>query len=119
MTETVPDILARIVAHKQWERTLTTTTQADWERRAAALTTTRRDFRAALLARRPAVIAEIKKASPSRGLLTANFDPAGLARDYEQGGAAAVSVLTDEHFFQGSLADLCAARESVALPVLR
>jgi indole-3-glycerol phosphate synthase len=119
LTETVPDILARIVARKQWERTLATTNQAEWERRASALTGARRDFRAALLARPPAIIAEIKKASPSKGLLTANFDPAGLAREYENGGAAALSVLTDEHFFQGSLADLCAAKESVALPVLR
>ncbi len=119
MTDTVPDILARIVAHKQWERSTTSIDRAQLERRAAAMQPARRDFRGALFANPPAIIAEIKKASPSKGLLSANFDPAALAREYEAGGAAALSVLTDEHFFQGSLANLCAARESAALPVLR
>jgi indole-3-glycerol phosphate synthase len=72
-----------------------------------------------LLAKTPAVIAEMKKASPSRGVLSSNFDPGGIARQYESGDAAALSVLTDEHFFQGSLADLQAARDAVAIPVLR
>jgi indole-3-glycerol phosphate synthase len=80
---------------------------------------TRRDFRAALCVHTPAIIAEVKKASPSKGLLCADFDPAGIARQYQQGGAAALSVLTDETFFQGSLADLEAARGAVRLPVLR
>jgi indole-3-glycerol phosphate synthase / phosphoribosylanthranilate isomerase len=119
LTDTVPDILARIVARKQWERGQARATAAELERRAEALTSSRRDFRAALLAHSPAIIAEIKKASPSRGLLSADFDPAALARQYESGGAAALSVLTDEHFFEGSLEDLHAAREAVALPVLR
>ena len=119
MTDTVPDILARIVAHKLRERSAKPIHPAEWERRAATLLPSRRNFRAALLASRPAIIAEIKKASPSKGLLSADFDPAALAREYETGGAAALSVLTDEHFFQGSLANLCAARDAVALPVLR
>ncbi len=79
----------------------------------------RRDFRQALAARTPAIIAEVKKASPSKGLLAADFDPARIAADYQRGGAAAVSVLTDGPYFQGSLADLETARAAVALPVLR
>jgi len=89
------------------------------EQHAEARVSSRRDFRSALLGRSPAIIAEMKKASPSKGILSSNFDPAGIAREYESGGAAALSVLTDEHFFQGSLADMRQAREAVALPVLR
>ncbi len=79
----------------------------------------RRDFAAALRGRSPAIIAEVKKASPSKGVLVEDFDPARIASAYERGGAAAVSVLTDESFFQGSLRDLEAAREAITRPVLR
>ncbi len=66
-----------------------------------------------------AIIAEAKKASPSKGLICPDFDPIRIARNYEKNGAQAISVLTDEKFFQGSLLYLLQARETVALPVLR
>lgn len=67
----------------------------------------------------PAVIAELKRASPSKGVLREDYRPAVIAKGYEQVGAAAISVLTDEEFFKGSLADLTAVSDTVGIPVLR
>jgi indole-3-glycerol phosphate synthase len=90
------------------------------EKQAAAHTP--RGFAAALrraAASGPAIIAELKKASPSKGLIRADFDPETLARGLARGGAAALSVLTDEPFFQGSLANLEIASAATTLPCLR
>ena len=119
MTGTVPDILARIVARKREELARGVPRLDRWEAQAELRLAARRDFRVALGARAPAIIAEIKKASPSKGLLSADFDAARIAAAYERGGASALSVLTDETFFQGSLGDLENARAAVSLPVLR
>ena len=119
MTETVPDILARIVDHKAAALRQPNTSLAVLEKTAQSCLAGRRDFRASLLARRLAVIAELKKASPSKGLLSIDYAPEAIARDYQAGGAAALSVLTDGEFFRGSLQDLEIARAATRLPALR
>lgn len=119
-----PDVLRKILATKAGEVAAA--------RRAKPLPTLRREaeamppargFAAALAARvgagQAAVIAEIKRASPSKGLLREDFDPPAIARSYLAGGAACLSVLTDAPFFQGSLEDLRAVRAAVDLPLLR
>ncbi len=118
MVRAIPDILARIAART---RAALPALDAHWNEfeRAAAARTDYRDFSHALRSATPAIIAEIKQASPSKGALTARFNPSEIARKYASGGAAALSVLTDQEFFQGSLADLESARSSVSIPVLR
>ncbi len=118
------DILQRILATKREEIAagLAAETMAALRARADAQTPTR-DFVAALktrvAAKKPAVIAEVKKASPSKGVLRADFRPADIARSYEAGGAACLSVLTDRQYFQGSPDYLVEARAACGLPVLR
>ena len=120
----MPDILQRIVAVKAREIAAANIARPLPALRAAAVAAAApRDFTAALRAKvaagAPAVIAEIKKASPSRGVLRENFDPAAIAASYAQHGAACLSVLTDEPFFQGSADYLQQARAACELPVLR
>jgi indole-3-glycerol phosphate synthase len=119
MTPAVPDILARIVEHKRAEAAEKAKFRRGLERNAAFQASQRRDFEAALRASRPAIVAEIKKASPSKGVLCEDFNPARIAHEYFAGGAAALSVLTDGPFFQGSLGDLRTARAVAPVPVLR
>jgi indole-3-glycerol phosphate synthase len=123
MTET-PDILKKILARKVEEvdaRNRAVSLQELSQRVADADAV--RGFLSALRTRvadgRPAVIAEIKKASPSRGVLRKDFVPAQIAESYERGGAACLSVLTDIDFFQGADAYLQHARAACSLPVLR
>jgi indole-3-glycerol phosphate synthase len=118
MVRAIPDVLARIVDSKRAALPGLAGTRDALEQKAAARTSFR-DFRAALTANYPAIIAEVKKASPSKGVFAHRFDPAAIARSYSSGGAAALSVLTDVEFFQGSLDDLESARAAVAIPVLR
>lgn len=118
------DILQRIVAVKREE-----VAAASASRDLASLRTeaeARRDsrgfaaaLRAKIAAGRPAVIAEVKKASPSKGVIRERFVPAEIAASYAEHGAACLSVLTDESFFQGSVAYLQQARAACSLPVLR
>lgn len=119
MISAAADILARIVSRKREELREATVPAGELRAQADLLRSKRRDFSAALRSKRPAIISEIKKASPSRGVLIEDFRPAELARQYEQGGAAALSVLTDRDFFQGNVSDLVAARAACDLPVLR
>ena len=118
------DILQKILATKRAEVSAAKAalSLAEMKLRAAAAGATR-DFAGALRAKisagAPAVIAEIKKASPSKGLLRAQFDPAAIAQSYAAAGAACLSVLTDSEYFQGEHAHLSQARGACALPVLR
>src|SRR5574343_2075708 len=118
------DILARIIATKDAEVKAGYARASLVEMEALAKQQPApRDFvaaiRAKLAAKQPAVIAGVKKASPSKGVIRADFDPAAIAASYAAHGAACLSVLTDRDYFQGCPAYLQAARAACALPVLR
>jgi indole-3-glycerol phosphate synthase len=131
VTASIPDILERILAVKRAEIAAARDRVSEPLLRrqaeaAGAMTDARmrpRGFASAIRARveqaAPAVIAEIKKASPSKGVLREQFDPPAIARSYEQGGATCLSVLTDVQFFLGSPEYLTAARNACSLPVIR
>ncbi len=116
----IPVILDKIVAHKrrELEERKSNTSILEMELLAGEQDPPR-SFRASLQSDGVALIAEVKKASPSKGLLSADFDPVRLALEYQHGGANAISVLTDERFFQGSLDHLRSIKRSTSLPVLR
>jgi indole-3-glycerol phosphate synthase len=123
----VPDnqpqhILEEIVWHKEREvaRWREKTPLNLLREQVAAIAPPVRNFLAALRnsPRQPALIAEVKKASPSKGVIRADFDPVSIAQSYVQGGAACLSVLTDEKFFQGGFENLSLVRSTVELPLL-
>ncbi len=119
-----PDILQKILRTKQEEIAARSAVRslAQWQEEAASASPVRgfeQAMRKRLAAGESAVIAEIKKASPSKGLIRENFDPPAIAASYERGGAACLSVLTDAQYFQGSEQYLQAARAACQLPVIR
>ena len=122
MTNAPPDLLGAIVAATQSrvEAAIAGEPRADLERRAMARTPNGAGF-AARLSRHDTVniIAECKRRSPSRGVLRSAYDPVAIAAAYELAGAAAISVLTEPGFFDGSLLQLVAVRDAVTIPVLR
>ncbi len=121
MAPSSPTILDKIVATKRGEiqRAKAAVSEAELRSRLNDAPPVR-DFFAPLAAAGPIrLIAEVKKASPSKGVIRADFDPLAIAREYERHGASCLSVLTDEQYFQGSLEYLRQVREAVAIPVLR
>ena len=124
MPQQTPDILKKIIFRKleEIQQGCEQVPLAEMKRRAMAASESR-GFANAMLAQvesgKPAVIAEIKKASPSKGILRDPFEPVEIAKNYAQHGATCLSVLTDRDFFQGSHEYLQAVREAVDLPVIR
>jgi len=124
MTNSLPTVLEKILSRKAEEvaERKTLRSQSDLELILPAVDAPRgfaNAMQVAVAADRSAVIAEVKKASPSKGVIRENFDPAQIARSYELGGATCLSVLTDIDFFQGSDAYMQQARAACSLPVIR
>ncbi|MFZ2949593.1 MAG: indole-3-glycerol phosphate synthase TrpC [Desulfuromonadaceae bacterium] len=125
MTTDTPDILKRIVAHKQVEVATARAAVSihELKERISDLKDVPRGFEKhlseAATSNRIAIIAEVKKGSPSRGIIRPDFDPLEIAKIYQKNGATCLSVLTDEQFFLGQLRYLAMIREAVSLPLLR
>ncbi|WP_315041606.1 indole-3-glycerol phosphate synthase TrpC [Faucicola mancuniensis] len=121
MTHEVPSVLKKIVETKKQELIKAKQQQSfyDLEQIALSKKDDIRDFAGSLRKEGIRVIAEVKKASPSKGIIAQNFDPIATAKGYEQAGASCLSVLTDVDYFQGSNEYLLQAREAVSLPLLR
>jgi indole-3-glycerol phosphate synthase len=124
-TSTTPDILKKIVAHKreEVEAAKAETSISELKERINDLEDQPRGFerhlRAAVSSGWTAIIAEVKKGSPSKGVIRADFDPLEISEIYQNNGATCLSVLTDEKFFLGHLRYLALIREAVSLPLLR
>ncbi|PCI46979.1 MAG: indole-3-glycerol-phosphate synthase [Moraxellaceae bacterium] len=124
MSNDVPTILKKILARKEQEvlERSKTVPLSELENRARQQSAPRgfiRELETNISNGRPGVIAEIKKASPSKGVIRENFDPVAIALDYQQAGASCLSILTDKDFFQGDEAYLIEARKACTLPILR
>lgn len=113
------DILNKIIAKKRERLILAKEKMPLDELKEKCVKRDKARFYNALIKSQVNIIAEIKKASPSKGIICENFDPTMIAKDYENGGASAISVLTEEDFFQGSLDILKNVRNTVKLPILR
>lgn len=116
------DILAQIVDHKRTEvRDAMARIPLEQMKERAAISSEPRNFFSAVTRPRGRlrVIAEVKKASPSAGIIRPNFDPVAIAKSYYEAGAAAISCLTDEKYFQGSLSYIARIKDAIPLPVLR
>jgi indole-3-glycerol phosphate synthase len=116
MSYEVPSVLQKIVAHKRGE---VAGRKSDRPRVSLNSAPPVRDFHTALQGENVRLIAEVKQASPSKGVMRADFDPVALGTTYAQRGAACISVLTDEEFFRGHDRNLAALREVVSVPLLR
>lgn len=125
MTTSTPDILKKIIVHKQTEVAAAKAAApvSELQDRIGDLEDVPRGFerhlREAVTSGWTAVIAEVKKGSPSKGVIRADFDPLQIAETYQNNGATCLSVLTDEHFFLGHLRYLALIREAVSIPLLR
>ena len=117
-TDPIPDILERIIARKRVELP-DVVSRLPRLREEASAAPNPVNLAEWLKSRSPALIAEVKRASPSAGVIATEFDPAAIARAYEKGGADAISVLTDKDFFGGCQAYLLNVKDAVAIPVLR